>query len=124
MKKPSFWDKLNPESKEQITFLDWLSLQHPTIRPYIFHIPNERKAKKISGYILKLMGVMPGVSDLFLAWPTGKYHGLFIEMKSGKGKLSESQKEFMAKMNKKDYLAQVCYSWEEAMKLITAYLNT
>lgn len=124
MKKPSFWDKLNPESKEQITFLDWLSLQHPTIRPYVFHIPNERKAKKITGYILKLMGVMPGVSDLFLAIPTQKYHGLFIEMKAKNGRLTESQKEFMAKMIGKGYHAQVCYSWEEAMNLTTAYLNT
>ena len=41
------------------------------------------------------MGVKAGVSDLFLAYPNPNFHGLWIELKSEKGKKSPEQKHWL-----------------------------
>lgn len=68
------------EDDEQIFLMQWVATK-PRIRDYILHIPNQRMCK--IGYRMKLkkLGARNGVSDLFLAYPTTKHHGLWIEMK-------------------------------------------
>jgi hypothetical protein len=72
---------------------------------------------------LKAEGVLAGVSDLFLMIPKGEYHGMFIEMKAKSGKVSDSQKEFMAAASSMNYLAIVCFGFDEAKEAITNYLQ-
>jgi hypothetical protein len=55
--------------------------------------------------------------------PNSKYHGMFIEMKAKAGKVSDSQKEFMAAASSMNYLPVVCYGFDEAKKEITKYLQ-
>lgn len=63
-----------------------------------------------------------GVWDVFLAVPMRDMHGMFLEFKSGNGKLSESQKAFRdALVN--DYFFAVCWSWVEAVEKIKVYLS-
>jgi hypothetical protein len=70
------------------------------------------------------MGVKSGVPDLFLPVPRGKYHGLWIEMKRTEdGKVSENQKWWIGALNKLGYRAEVCYGAEQAIKLLTEYLE-
>ncbi len=90
---------------------------------YLIHIPNggyrhPREAKK-----LKKMGVKAGVSDLLLAYPNDYYHGLWIELKSPKGKLSSEQKEWLNRMKAVDYSACVSYSLEETFDILQTYFN-
>ena len=65
--------------------------------------------------------MLSGVPDLFLPVPIGAYHGLFIEMKSDKGRLSENQQWFLNKVELLGYKIAVCYSANEAIKTIENY---
>jgi len=56
-----------------------------------FHIPNGEKRTREVGARLKLMGVMPGASDLLLI-VDGEPH--FVELKARKGRLSPAQDAF------------------------------
>lgn len=111
------------ESNEQIAAMDWLRLQHPDIALHTLHIGNERKTSFYAGYMMKRMGVLKGASDLFVAFPIDKYHGLFIEVKSLKGKLTVEQKLFIERMNSAGYYACVCYGADEIIQIISWYLK-
>lgn len=114
--------KQHTESNEQIAAMDWLRAQHPKIALYTLHIGNERKASYYAGYIMKRMGVLKGASDLFMAYPSGGFHGLFIEVKSKTGKPTVEQKDFIDRMNSVGYMARVCYGAEEVINTMKDYL--
>ena len=88
---------------------------------YLFHIPNGGSRNPIEAHNLKLQGVKSGVPDLFYPVPNKKYHGLFIEMKYGKNKPTKPQKEWLEYLNSVGYLAVVCYSADEAFKVLNKY---
>lgn len=115
--------KTHTESNEQIAAMDWLRAQHPKIALHTMHIGNERKATYYAGYIMKRMGVLKGASDLFMAWPLGGFHGLFIEIKSKLGRPTVEQKEFIERMLEAGYMAKVCYGAEEVIQCIRIYLT-
>jgi ABC-type multidrug transport system ATPase subunit len=75
------------------------------------------------GKILKAEGTMAGVSDLFLMYGNDKYNGLFIEMKTEKGRQSDSQKNFEKKCANFKYKYIICRSFEEFRTEITNYIN-
>ena len=114
--------KRHTESNEQIAAMDWLRAQHPNIAEHTLHIGNERKATYYMGYIMKRMGVLKGASDIFMAWPNGKYHGLFIEVKSKIGKPTPHQLAFLERMNSVGYFAKVCYGTEEVISTMKDYI--
>jgi hypothetical protein len=116
-------DKRHSESNEQIAAMDWLRAQHPQIALHTLHIGNERKATYYAGYIMKRMGVLKGASDLFMAWPSRGFHGLFVEVKSRIGKPTPDQTAFIERMNSVGYYACVCYGAEEVIRTITWYLQ-
>lgn len=72
---------------------------------------------------LKQMGVVAGVPDLHLPVPKGIYHGLYIEMKYGDGRLEKSQREFLSSAAGYGYYAVCCYGAEEAISIIREYLK-
>lgn len=115
-------EKNHTESNEQIAAMDWLRAQYPAIAQYTLHIGNERKATYYAGYIMKRMGVLKGASDLFMAYPSGGYHGLFIEVKSKIGKPSLEQKAFIQRMSNVGYMARICYGAEEVINTMKEYI--
>lgn len=72
---------------------------------------------------MKKEGLRSGVPDIFVAEPRGSYHGLFIEMKSKNGKVSQDQKTFLEKAGEKNYFCFVCFSFEEARGVVKSYLE-
>lgn len=92
-------------------------------KDYLLHIPNGGYRNRKEGANLKRLGVTAGVSDLFLAYPHNGYHGLWMEVKSKKGKLSEKQESWLKRMNKLGYKADVCYTFEEAILVVDHYLH-
>jgi hypothetical protein len=110
------------ELQHQIALFKWASL-YPMVNDYLFHIPNGGYRNPREAFVLKKQGVKKGISDLFFAFPNEKYHGLWIEMKSEKGVLSEDQEEWLIKMNKMGYLAVVAKGWEMARDIILDYIN-
>jgi hypothetical protein len=112
------------EHKEQVVFVTWCKMQNGNYRDAktIFAIPNGGHRDIRVAVKLKSEGVMSGVPDLFLPEPVG-YHGLFVEMKSEKGTLSESQKDEKTILEDRGYKVVVCYSAEEAIEAVKEYLD-
>ena len=75
-------------------------------------------AKKI-----KAEGGLAGVPDIMIASANGVYHGMFIEMKHGKNKPTESQEKVMAQLKAEGYKVEVCYSWADAADAVSAYFR-
>lgn len=120
------------EQKTQLAICEWLTLQHPHVSEHVIKIDNEGK-RTIGGHILaKRMGLHKGASDLFIAWPTLKYYGLWLEIKpdgwrgpSGKKQKlhHECQTNFIAKMNLKGYFAKMVVGVDQALDAIKLYLK-
>lgn len=114
------------EHKEQCALIDWWRLTH---KQYglpefaLFAIPNGGKRNITTAVRLKREGVRAGVADLMLAMPSDVYSGLFIEMKAGKNKTTETQNTFLDYAQKYGYRACVCYGWEDAAQKIRNYLG-
>lgn len=112
------------EDNEQALLFDWAraaSGKYPEL-DLLFHIPNGGKRDAREAARFKRMGVKPGVPDLFLPVPRRNYHGLFIEMKSAKGRVSDYQKQWFSDLEQQGYAACVCFGFEEAQKDILNYL--
>ena len=113
------------ESDEQEALMQWAAVQtgrRPELR-LLHHIPNGGKRNAAEAAHFKRLGVKPGVPDLCLPVPRQGYHGLYIEMKCGRGKLSDCQREWIAALTKQGYCCAVCWSWEQAKEAIQAYLE-
>ena len=109
------------ESSLQINCVRWFRYEHPDM--VLFSIPNGGKRSAITAKIMKAEGQLPGVADLFLMYPHNEYHGLWIEMKTIKGKQSEHQLNFQRKAIDFGYQYQIAHSFEEFVSIVTNYLK-
>jgi len=126
--------QIKTEHDEQKTLFEWAAYnwnKYPELE-FMFAIPNGGKRDVVTAKRLKDEGVKAGVSDIFLPairWsdPSGsmaiRYGGLFIEMKSEDGRLSQAQIDFIAAMKKQGYQTAVCWSADEAISTIEEYLG-
>lgn len=89
----------------------------------LFAVPNGGHRHKATAAKMRDEGAEAGVPDIFLAWPSGPYHGLFIEMKFGRNKPTVEQQNWMERLELAGYKAVVCYSFEEAKQAILDYLE-
>ena len=72
---------------------------------------------------MKAQGAKAGIPDIFIAFPSKHYHGMFIELKRiKKGSVSKIQQRIIDLLNEFDYHAVVAYGWYDAMSKITDYL--
>ena len=118
------------EHDEQVAVINWCfynTAKHPCL-DLIFAIPNGAMlgGGRIGGIrmnSLKAEGLRPGVSDLFLPAARRGYHGLFLEMKTSKGKPSENQLEFIANVSEQGYYAVICHGAAEAIDILEWYLG-
>ena len=114
------------EANEQEAVMIWAAhsiWKYPCLR-WLFHIPNGGTRNVAEAVHLKRLGVKPGVPDLFLPYPANGHHGLFIEMKSEKGRPSALQKEWVEWLNLNGYMAVVCYGAGEAINALEVYLDS
>lgn len=109
------------ESDIQAACVRWFRYQHPD--KVIFSIPNGGYRNAITAAIMKREGALAGVADLFLMWPAGNFHGLFIEMKTKQGRQSDTQALFMYEAIKAGYSYVICHSFDEFKNEIDKYLG-
>jgi hypothetical protein len=72
----------------------------------------------------KKTGMKKDVPDIFLAYASQGYHGLFIELKRAKkslSKVSEGQKKMIKRLAQNGYRAVVCYGANEAIEEVLKY---
>ena len=88
-----------------------------------FHVPNGGNRKRLEAISLKEQGVLPGVSDILILEPSGKYHALIIELKVKGGKVSEAQETFLNHANRLKYKGIVVWGFDELEYEVDKYLN-
>lgn len=69
----------------------------------------------------KAQGNRAGVFDLILLVPRGGHHGLLIEMKADKGKVSDDQDKELERLTRLGYRAAICYGHQQAIDEIQNY---
>lgn len=104
---------------------------------WVFAVPNggsrggNPKQRAVQGSMMKAEGVIPGVADIFVPYPTFHGKGLFIEMKKPelkhktklKNVCSDEQISFLLEMHRRDYATAVCYTWREAADAVIRYME-
>lgn len=86
-------------------------------------IPNGGYRNKITAAKLKAEGVKPGVPDICLPVARGRYHGLYIELKTRQGKISTKQQTWLADLKGQGFKALLCRGWTTARQAIETYLT-
>lgn len=114
-----------PEAIEQAKVIAWARANERNY-PFLWMLHsslNGVKMTKAQAVRAIAQGMKKGVADLFLPVKKGVYSGLYIEMKSEKGRTSIDQSKFLTAVSENDYLAHICYSAVEAIDKIKGYYN-
>jgi hypothetical protein len=120
----------NSEHEIQKACVSWFKLQYKKHKRSLFAVPNgaklygNEKERAIQWNKLKAEGALPGVADLFLAVPSGKYAGLFLEMKTPRGSQSKVQYAFEMDMLAVGYGYAMPTSTDEFRRIVNSYLET
>lgn len=114
-----------PEHDEQVKLIQWARWnegKHKDLH-WLHAIPNGGQRHPAVAAKLQAEGVKPGVFDLCLPVARNGFHGLYIEMKAGKGRVTDEQKSFEAHLVKSGYQAVVCWSGDAAIEAVSDYLG-
>lgn len=131
------------ECSDQKALVRWFRLNHPDLTELLTIASFGENVGPKTMSRLKAMGLTAGYPDLFLAvpkrvtvehvisGPNGPkivkqdiFHGgLFLELKTEKGLVSEHQFIIHEKLRDKNYVVHVCRSWDDAKESIEDYLN-
>ena len=114
------------EHDEQVALMEWwrLNCRHYGVdEKLLFAIPNGGRRNAVTGARLTAEGVQRGVPDLLLAVARLNCHGLFIEMKTVKGKVSKYQAEMIDTLKSNGYAVYVGRSWKSVCNVIDNYLR-
>lgn len=111
------------EHKIQAALFNWLYFKHRDAYDHTFSIPNGGKRHISVAKKLKAEGGKAGVPDIFLAIPRKGLHGLFIELKSDKGRPTKEQLEWLDRLSGQSYGTMICKGLDAAMETIEDYLK-
>lgn len=134
------------ESQIQQSIVEWanntINNEGYRIGDFLIKIPNEGKRSFYIVNKMKKEGLKKGVSDLFLAYPYFDYFktksmpkenidkfkytklcGLWLEVKSKNGRVSDSQKSFIVKMTEIGYWATHINNVDDGIAVIKDYLG-
>lgn len=113
----------NDEHSIQVACVKWFRHEYPTLSKRLFAVPNGGRRDATTGARLKDEGVVAGVADLILLVPCKGFGALLIEMKTAKGRLSDTQKPWRKDLTAKgEYRYVVCRSFDDFRKAVKEYL--
>lgn len=119
MKTATKGKNLEPsEHQIQSALVDWCALNGVPV----FAIPNGGFRHIATARKLQREGVKPGVPDLFIPIVKAGKGGLFIEMKTRKGRIRPDQAFWIAELSLQ-YQVDVCRSLDEGIASIRSYLD-
>lgn len=114
------------EHQEQKALFAWASLAEgrwPELG-LLYAVPNGGHRHKAVAARMKAEGVKSGVPDICLPVARGGYHGLYIELKTVRGQVSNAQRQWLRRLQAQGYRVAICRGWEAARKFIEDYLTT
>ena len=114
------------EHGEQQALFEWAQIQvnlgtHPEL-VLMYAIPNWR-AKESERIYLAAEGAKKGVPDICLPAARGGFHGLYIEMKTERGRATKEQRSWLEALAGMGYYAVICRGFESARDVIVNYLT-
>lgn len=111
----------NEESQICQALYRWFFYQHrKALDSYLrFEV---RQTSKIQQAILKSEGNKPGTSDILISAPRHGFSGLWLEVKTKTGRLSDFQIEFQKARERENYFCAVCYGIDHCKSVIDAYM--
>lgn len=115
------------EARHQSCVMKWS--KQPSVRGkwpelcLLFHIKNETREGAAQVAVDRSMGVKKGVPDLCLPVARGGYHGLYIELKTEKGRTTPEQEWWIEHLTAQGNFAEVCHGWESTVRVLEWYLN-
>ena len=119
--------RYRPEDALTQACAQWIEIQRLKDPRYklIFSVQNERKVSPREGRLWNKRGRQKGVSDWIILCSSadGRYTGGAIELKAGKNKLTEHQREFLNIAYNNGNAVAVCRSFDAFQKLITNYME-
>ena len=107
------------ESQFQQAIVNYLRLRNI----YCFSVPNGTKLKITQAWKAKREGMTSGISDLVVLLPK---RAVFVEIKNpnGKGRQSDSQKEFEEKVKSLGFEYYIWDNWKQVDEFIEKIKNT
>lgn len=111
------------ESQQQAKCVDWFRSEYPQFTKLFWANPNGGYRSPKTAAILKREGVLSGVPDVTLAVPRKSYHGLYIEVKTEKGRPTENQLAVMAALSEQGYQCAIVHSIDEFKETVINYLK-
>lgn len=115
------------EHDDQAAVISWckyMAGQYPKLE-LLYATPNQGKRSYAAARYMLDEGLRSGVPDLCMPVPSGKYHGMYIEMKidSKQSKLTENQRWWIDKLREQGYKVVVCRGFQKAIDEICDYLG-
>jgi len=112
------------EHAEQAALFRWAEFARVRLPELalLYAVPNGGHRHKATAARLKAEGVKRGVPDVCLPVARGGAHGLYIELKTERGKATPEQLGWIRALRRQGYAAEVCHGWESARSMIEHYL--
>lgn len=118
------------EWREQADIYQWTQTQE-VLRGFVMKFDNEGRRSVAQAAVAKRMGLLAGVSDLFVARPSGRFCGLWLEVKQAREytpseRRSETwkrQEAFQERMRSAGFAARFAFGAEDGIKIIRSYVN-
>ena len=110
------------EQRKQRAIVKYIKLAYPntlftaTMGGVKLNSWSQRNALKATGYL-------KGVADLLIFESKESYKGLFIEVKTDKGRMTTEQKQFQTNALARGYLCICCKGFDETKNIIDEYLK-
>jgi len=112
------------EHVEQVALMRWAMFARARFPELVllYAVPNGGHRHKATAARLKAEGVRRGVPDVCLPVARSGAHGLYIELKTERGKATFEQLGWIRALRRQGYVAEVCHGWESARSMIEHYL--
>lgn len=111
------------ESELQKNCVKWFRYQYPKLALMLFAVPNGGSRNAIEAIRLKAEGVTPGVADLLLTIPRGRFGCLGIELKYEKNKQSDNQEIWQSEFEANGNKYVLCNNFDDFKQTIECYLK-
>ena len=109
------------EDQLQTAVIHYLRVMYPGL--LYFHTPNGGYRIKQQAKRFKAQGVLAGIPDVMILKARGEYHGFAAELKVGKNRPTERQKQVMKQMKLEGWSVVVAYSLDQFAEAFSLYMG-